>query len=335
MKKKVMCMLLTGMMAASMIAGCGNSGNASANAGADTNTDASADAADSSADQSADVTPDTTAANSASAATGDFDNSEYINVVSREDGSGTRGAFIELFGVEEKNDAGEKIDNTTDEAIITNSTDVMLTTVSGDEYSIGYVSLGSLNDSVKAVSIDGAEATVDNIKSGDYTIARLFNIATKGTPSDVAQDFINFIMSADGQKIIEDNGYIPVDEGAAAYQASNAKGKVVVGGSSSVSPVMEKLVEAYSKANTNIQVDVQTTDSTTGVSSTVEGSYDIGMASRDLKDDETAQGVEGKTIAKDGIAVIVNNESSVDELSTDQVKSIFTGETTSWSDITK
>ena len=144
MKKKVMCMLLTGMMAASMIAGCGNSGNASANAGADTNTDASADAADSSADQSADVTPDTTAANSASAATGDFDNSEYINVVSREDGSGTRGAFIELFGVEEKNDAGEKIDNTTDEAIITNSTDVMLTTVSGDEYSIGYVSLGSL-----------------------------------------------------------------------------------------------------------------------------------------------------------------------------------------------
>lgn len=168
MKKKVMCMLLTGMMAASMIAGCGNSGNASANAGAVTNTDAGTDtsgAADNSTDQSADVTPDTTAA-SAAAESSDFDNSEYINVVSREDGSGTRGAFIELFGVEEKNDAGEKIDNTTDEAIITNSTDVMLTTVSGDEYSIGYVSLGSLNDSVKAVSIDGAEATVDNIKSG-------------------------------------------------------------------------------------------------------------------------------------------------------------------------
>lgn len=225
MKKKVMCMLLTGMMAASMIAGCGNSGNASANAGADTNTDASADAADSSADQSADVTPDTTAANSASAATGDFDNSEYINVVSREDGSGTRGAFIELFGVEEKNEAGDKIDNTTDEAIITNSTDVMLTTVSGDEYSIGYVSLGSLNDSVKAVSIDGAEATVDNIKSGDYTIARPFNIATKGTPSDVAQDFINFIMSADGQAVISDNKYIPVDDGAAAFESNGRKRK--------------------------------------------------------------------------------------------------------------
>ena len=153
--------------------------------------------------------------------------------------------------------------------------------------------------------------------------------------SDAANDFVSYIMSAEGQKIVQDNGYIPVDEAAASYKVTGAKGKVVVGGSSSVSPVMEKLVEAYSKANKDIQVEVQTTDSTTGVSSTIEGSYDIGMASRDLKDDETSQGVEGKTIAKDGIAVIVNNESSVDELSTDQVKSIFTGETTSWSDVSK
>ena len=239
-----------------------------------------------------------------------------ITVMSREDGSGTRGAFIELFS-------------------ITNSTSVMMSSVANDANAIGYISLGSLNDTVKAVKIDGAEASVDNVKNGSYKVVRPFNIVLGKKTSDAANDFVNYIMSADGQKIIEDNGYIPVDEGAAAYQASNAKGKVVVGGSSSVSPVMEKLVEAYSKANTNIQVDVQTTDSTTGVSSTVEGSYDIGMASRDLKDDETAQGVEGKTIAKDGIAVIVNNESSVDELSTDQVKSIFTGETTSWSDITK
>ena len=227
-----------------------------------------------------------------------------ITVMSREDGSGTRGAFIELFGIEEEEN-GEKVDKTTDEASITNSTSVMMSSVA------------------------------NNVKNGSYKVVRPFNIVLGKKTSDAANDFVNYIMSADGQKIIEDNGYIPVDEGAAAYQASNAKGKVVVGGSSSVSPVMEKLVEAYSKANTNIQVDVQTTDSTTGVSSTVEGSYDIGMASRDLKDDETAQGVEGKTIAKDGIAVIVNNESSVDELSTDQVKSIFTGETTSWSDITK
>ena len=257
-----------------------------------------------------------------------------ITVMSREDGSGTRGAFIELFGIEEEEN-GEKVDKTTDEASITNSTSVMMSSVANDANAIGYISLGSLNDTVKAVKIDGAEASVDNVKNGSYKVVRPFNIVLGKKTSDAANDFVNYIMSADGQKIIEDNGYIPVDEGAAAYQASNAKGKVVVGGSSSVSPVMEKLVEAYSKANTNIQVDVQTTDSTTGVSSTVEGSYDIGMASRDLKDDETAQGVEGKTIAKDGIAVIVNNESSVDELSTDQVKSIFTGETTSWSDITK
>ena len=257
-----------------------------------------------------------------------------IDVISREDGSGTRGAFIELFGIEEKQ-GDEKVDMTTEDASITNSTSVMMTTVAGDENAIGYISLGSLNDTVKAVKIDGAEASVDNVKNGSYKVVRPFNIVLGKKTSDAANDFVNYIMSADGQKIIEDNGYIPVDESAAAYKAGNAKGKVVVGGSSSVSPVMEKLVEAYGKANTNVQVEVQTTDSTTGVSSTVEGSYDIGMASRDLKDDETAQGVEGKTIAKDGIAVIVNNESSVDELSTDQVKSIFTGETTSWSDITK
>ncbi len=335
MKKKVMCMLLTGMMAASMIAGCGNSGNASANAGADTNTDASADAADSSADQSADVTPDTTAANSASAATGDFDNSEYINVVSREDGSGTRGAFIELFGVEEKNEAGDKIDNTTDEAIITNSTDVMLTTVSGDEYSIGYVSLGSLNDSVKAVSIDGAEATVDNIKSGDYTIARPFNIATKGTPSDVVQDFINFIMSADGQAVISDNKYIPVDDGATAFESNGASGKVVVAGSSSVTPVMEKLKEAYVAVNSGAEIEIQESDSTTGMTAAMDGTCDIGMASRELKDSETEGGLTAAVIAMDGIAVIVNNDNPTTDLSKDTVKGIYTGEITSWDGVTE
>ena len=333
MKKKVMCMLLTGMMAASMIAGCGNSGNASASAGADTNTDASADAADSSADQTADTAAaDTTADTTAS---GDFDNSEYINVVSREDGSGTRGAFIELFGVEEKNDAGEKIDNTTDEAIITNSTDVMLTTVAGDEYSIGYVSLGSLNDSVKAVSIDGAEATVDNIKSGDYTIARPFNIATKGTPSDVAQDFINFIMSADGQAVISDNKYIPVDDGAAAFESNGASGKIVVAGSSSVTPVMEKLKEAYAAVNSGAEIEIQESDSTTGMTAAMDGTCDIGMASRELKDSETEGGLTATVIAMDGIAVVVNNDNPTKDLSKDTVKGIYTGEITSWDGVTE
>ena len=335
MKKKVMCMLLTGMMAVGMIAGCGS--NSSTNTGADASADAGSDAsADSSADTTTDTTADTQAdTTAADAASGDFDNSEYINVVSREDGSGTRGAFIELFGVEEKNDAGEKIDNTTDEAIITNSTDVMLTTVAGDEYSIGYVSLGSLNDSVKAVSIDGAEATVDNIKSGDYTIARPFNIATKGTPSDVAQDFINFIMSADGQAVISDNKYIPVDDGAAAFESNGASGKVVVAGSSSVTPVMEKLKEAYAAVNSGAEIEIQESDSTTGMTAAMDGTCDIGMASRELKDSETEGGLTATVIAMDGIAVIVNNDNPTTDLSKDTVKGIYTGEITSWDGVTE
>ena len=336
MKKKVMCMLLTGMMAASMIAGCGNSGNASgnasANAGADTNTDASADAADSSADQSADVTPDTTAANSASAATGDFDNSEYINVVSREDGSGTRGAFIELFGIEEKDADGNKIDNTTEEANITNSTEVMLTSVAGDEYAIGYVSLGSLNDTVKALKIDGAEATAENIKAGTYKIARPFNIATKGDATGLAADFINYIMSDEGQKVIEDNGYISQGSNG-AFTSDGSTGKIVVAGSSSVTPVMQKLIEAYKAINKDAEIELQESDSTTGMTAAMEGTCDIGMASRELKDSETEGGLTAQVIAMDGIAVIVNKNNPATDLTTDQVKSIFTGEAATWADV--
>ena len=334
MKKKVMCMLLTGMMAASMIAGCGNSGNASANAGADTNTDASADAADSSADQSADVTPDTTAANSASAATGDFDNSEYINVVSREDGSGTRGAFIELFGIEEKQSDGTKVDMTTTDAQITNNTSVMLTTVAGDEYAIGYVSLGSLNDSVKALKIDGAEATADNNENGSYKVSRPFNIAVKkDLDNEVAKDFMAYIMSTEGQEIVSNEKYIPVSD-VEAYAGSKPSGKCVVGGSSSVSPLMEKLIEAYKKVNPNADIELQTSDSTTGMTSTIEGSYDIGMASRELKDDEASE-LEATVIATDGIAVIVNKANTADELSADQVKSIYVGDVTTWDEVSK
>ena len=255
-----------------------------------------------------------------------------ITVISREDGSGTRGAFIELFGIEVKNDAGEKVDMTTDDAEITNSTSVMMTSVAGDASAIGYISLGSLNDTVKAVKIDGAEATVDNIKSGTYKIARPFNIATKGEVSDVAQDFIKFIMSEDGQKVVEDNGYISQgNEGA--YEAAGLSGKIVVGGSSSVTPVMEKLKEAYVALNPDVTIEVQQSDSTTGMTSAIEGVCDIGMASRDLKDSETEKGLTGTTIAMDGIAVIVNNDSPVEELSSDSVKGIYTGEITDWADV--
>lgn len=266
---------------------------------------------------------------SASSETG-FDISKDISVVSREDGSGTRGAFIELTGVEEKDADGNKVDNTTLDASITNSTEVMMTTVSGNDYAIGYASLGSLNDTVKAVKVGGVEATADNINAGTYTLARPFNIVTGDSVSEVAQDFINYIMSEDGQKIISDNGYIEV-ENTGSFTSSKVKGSIVVAGSSSVTPVMEKLKEAYAKVNSNASIEIQESDSTTGVNSAIEGTCDIGMASRDLKDEE--KGVKATAIAKDGIAVIVNNNNTIDDLTVDQIKDIFTGAVTTWADV--
>lgn len=266
---------------------------------------------------------------SASSETG-FDTSKDISVVSREDGSGTRGAFIELTGVEEKDADGNKVDNTTLDASITNSTEVMMTTVSGNDYAIGYASLGSLNDTVKAVKVGGVEATADNINAGTYTLARPFNIVTGDSVSEVAQDFINYIMSEDGQKIISDNGYIEV-ENTGSFTSSKVKGSIVVAGSSSVTPVMEKLKEAYAKVNSKASIEIQESDSTTGVNSAIEGTCDIGMASRDLKDEE--KGVKATAIAKDGIAVIVNNNNTIDDLTVDQIKDIFTGAVTTWADV--
>lgn len=262
-------------------------------------------------------------------------NGSAITVLSREDGSGTRGAFIELFGIQEENESGEKVDMTTADAGITNSTSVMMSSVANDVNAIGYISLGSLNDTVKAVKIDGAEASVENVENGTYGIVRPFNIVVKeGEIKPVAQDFINYVMSADGQAVVEDNGYIAVSD-QPAFTSDNSEGKIVIGGSSSVSPVMEKLAEAYEQVNPKADVELQTTDSTTGVSSTVEGSYDIGMASREIKEEETAQGVVGMKIAQDGIAVVVNQENAQEELSSDQVKGIFTGEITTWDGVRK
>lgn len=262
-------------------------------------------------------------------------NGSAITVLSREDGSGTRGAFIELFGIQEENESGEKVDMTTADAGITNSTSVMMSSVANDVNAIGYISLGSLNDTVKAVKIDGAEASVENVENGTYGIVRPFNIVVKeGEIKPVAQDFINYVMSADGQVVVEDNGYIAVSD-QPAFTSDNSEGKIVIGGSSSVSPVMEKLAEAYEQVNPKADVELQTTDSTTGVSSTVEGSYDIGMASREIKEEETAQGVVGMKIAQDGIAVVVNQENAQEELSSDQVKGIFTGEITTWDEVRK
>lgn len=317
MKKSAAVLLALGM-AVMGLAGCSGSSNSTATTAA---TEAATTA----------VTT-TAAAETTTEAAKDNTLEGPITVISREDGSGTRGAFIELFGIEVKNDAGEKVDMTTDDAEITNSTSVMMTSVAGNTEAIGYISLGSLNDTVKAVKINGAEATVDNIKSGTYKIARPFNIATKGEVSDVAQDFIKYIMSEDGQKVVEDNGYISQGNDG-AYESAGLSGKVVVGGSSSVTPVMEKLKEAYVALNPDVTIEVQQSDSITGMTSAIEGVCDIGMASRDLKDSEIEKGLTGTTIAMDGIAVIVNNDSPVEELSSDSVKGIYTGEITDWADV--
>lgn len=258
-----------------------------------------------------------------------------ISVYSREDGSGTRGAFIELFGIEQKDADGNKVDMTTDMAMITNSTAVMMTTVAGDEQGIGYISLGSVNDTVKALKIDDVEATVENVKAGTYKIVRPFNIITNGELDkldEVSADFVNYILSADGQKVIEDNGYIAAVDDAKAYEAAGVSGKVVVAGSSSVTPVMEKLAEAYKALNADTTVEVQQSDSSTGVSMAIEGTCNIGMASREIKDSEVEKGAVATVIARDGIAVIVCPDASIDGLTTAQVRAIYTGEVETWED---
>lgn len=294
--KKSVSLLLAGLMLCGALAGCG--GNDAAN------TDNTADGGDASTGASGAIT-----------------------VISREDGSGTRSAFVELTGVEDDNG-----DNTTVEAEIANKTDVVLTSVAGNAKAIGYVSLGSLNDTVKAIQVDGVDATVDTVKSGDYKLSRPFNIATKGEPTGVAKDFINFIMSADGQAIVEEEGYIKVNDEAEAFTTDGSEGQIAVGGSSSVSPVMEKLIEAYQEANPKAKIELQTSDSTSGMTGAMDGTFAIGMASRELKDEERAE-LTGTAIALDGIAVVVNPENTVTNLTMDLIKSIYVGETTDWADV--
>ena len=297
--KKFIAVLAAASMVAAMAAGCGSNEDTSANG----------DAATEEGGES-----------------GSWDAANMITAVTREEGSGTRGAFTELFGVVDDEDN----DMITLDAQTTNSTAVMMTTVAENEYAIGYISLGSLDESqVKAVKIDGAEATAENIENGSYKVSRPFNVAVKpDSDNAVAKDFMAFIMSTEGQKVVADEGYIPVAD-VEAYAGEAPEGSCVVGGSSSVSPLMEKLIEAYKAVNANASIELQTSDSTTGMTSAIEGSYDIGMASRELKDEEAAE-LEGTVIATDGIAVIVNLNNPTDDLSSDQVKSIYLGDVTTW-----
>ena len=311
--KKWFAMALACMMAVGSFAGCSSSETTSAADDGSSVAEEESSASDSSAEETTGLTGD-------------------IHVLSREDGSGTRGAFIELLGIEEKDADGNKVDKTIASAEITNSTAVMMQTVAGDKAAIGYISLGSLDDSVKALKIDGVEATTDNVKNGSYSVSRPFNIVTKEETTEVAADFIAFILSEDGQKVVEDNGYVS-DGNTGAYQPSGLTGTITVAGSSSVTPVMEKLAEAYQALNSGVEIKVQQSDSTTGVTSAADGLCDIGMASRELKDEETAMGVHSQKIAMDGIAVIVNNENPLEEIAAETVKGIYVGEITGWEEV--
>lgn len=314
MKKtsRVLTLAVAALMAVSAFAGCGNNNSSSSSNGS-----GSADAS---------------SAKSETTASASFDKSKGISVITREQGSGTRDAFVELTGVLVKN-GDTKTDNTAASAVTVNGTEAVITNVKGNDAAIGYISLGSLNDSVKAAKIENVEATAENVKSGDYKISRPFNIAYKGELEGLAKDFVDFIMSADGQKVVADNGYVTVSENA-AYSGSKPSGKIVVAGSSSVSPVMEKLIEAYKAINTGADIELQTNDSSAGMTAAIEGTCDIGMASRELKDKEASE-LKSETIVKDGIAVIVNTNNTLDSLTLDQVKAIYTGETKVWSDVIK
>lgn len=325
--KKVLSTLLALTLCASMLAGCGGNSNSSSSAADSSASESSSSTSSASSESSASESESSSEASAEGTSA-----SGPITVVSREDGSGTRGAFIELTGVEAKNDAGEKVDNTTEAAAIQSSTNGVLTAVSNDETAIGYISLGSLNNDVKAVTVEGVAPSADTVKDGTYTLARPFNIVTNGEAADpVAVDFIAYCMSTDGQALATEEGYIG-DVGA-DYTSTQPAGKIVVGGSSSVSPLMEKLIEAYKTVNPNATLELQTTDSTTGVSGALDGTYTIGMASRELKDSEVEGGAKATVLAKDGIAVIVSNDNPTDNLTVDQIKGIYTGELTTWADV--
>lgn len=298
--------LVAAISATTLLAGCGNGNGSDAGTGSATGE-----------------------AQTAQGVSGD------ISVISREDGSGTRGAFVELLGIEQKNEAGEKIDYTTLAAEITNSTAVMITTVEGNSNAIGYISLGSLGDTVTALKVDGVAPSVDAVKDGSYPVARPFNIVyNEASLDDVAKDFISYIMSEEGQAIVEEEGYVSKGNNG-AYKAAGVAGEITIGGSSSVTPVMEVLAEKYEALNPDVNIEVQMSDSTTGVTSAAEGVCDIGMASRAIKDSEKELGLTDMVIAMDGIAVIVNKVNTVDGLSAEQIKDIFMGNIYTWEEVAK
>ena len=336
--KKLIALLAVSAMLMGALAGCGDStSSASETAAADSPAAVTEEAASETPAAESETTTEKASAAEETAAAEGTETAEStgsnldtdITVVSREEGSGTRSAFIELMGIED--DDG---DHTTDAAEISNSTSVVTQTIAGNTSAIGYISLGSLNDSVKAIKVDGVEASVENIKAGSYAVSRPFEVCYKEENlTDLGKDFISFIMSADGQKIVGEEGYITMDENAEAYTGSGMSGTLSLNGSTSVSPLMEVLAEAYRAINPDVTIDIQQTGSGAGITATMDGSCEIGMSSRALKDEELAEGLTEEQIALDGIAVIVNKDNGVTDLTSEQIRQIFVGEITNWADL--
>lgn len=320
--KKAISILMAALLCVSVFAACGETESSSSESSTSTSTSTS------SSETSSEASEESSEAESSEESTEGGAASGPITVVSREDGSGTRGAFVELIGVEDE----EGNDMTTVDAEISNSTEVVIQSVAGNTGAIGYISLGSLDDTVKGVKIDGVEPTAENIENGSYTVSRPFNVATKGElTNEAAQDFMNYIMSEEGQAIVAED-YIPVAD-VEAFESNGASGSVTISGSSSVSPLMQKLIEGYNAVNPNVDIELQTSDSTTGMTDAINGMSDIGMASRELKQEELDAGLVNTVIATDGIAIIVNNESPIEDLTTEQVKEIYLGNVTDWSEV--
>ena len=320
--KKAISILMAALLCVSVFAACGETESSSSESSSSTSTSTS------SSETSSEASEESSEAESSEASTEGTAASGPITVVSREDGSGTRGAFVELIGVEDE----EGNDMTTVDAEISNSTEVVIQSVAGNTGAIGYISLGSLDDTVKGVKIDGVEPTAENIENGSYTVSRPFNVATKGElTNEAAQDFMNYIMSEEGQAIVAED-YIPVAD-VEAFESNGASGSVTISGSSSVSPLMQKLIEGYNAVNPNVDIELQTSDSTTGMTDAINGMSDIGMASRELKQEELDAGLVNTVIATDGIAIIVNNESPIEDLTTEQVRDIYLGNVTDWSEV--
>ena len=320
--KKAISILMAALLCVSVFAACGETESSSSESSSSTSTSTS------SSETSSEASEESSEAESSEESTEGGAASGPITVVSREDGSGTRGAFVELIGVEDE----EGNDMTTVDAEISNSTEVVIQSVAGNTGAIGYISLGSLDETVKGVKIDGVEPTAENIENGSYTVSRPFNVATKGElTNEAAQDFMNYIMSEEGQAIVAED-YIPVAD-VEAFESNGASGSVTISGSSSVSPLMQKLIEGYNAVNPNVDIELQTSDSTTGMTDAINGMSDIGMASRELKQEELDAGLVNTVIATDGIAIIVNNESPIEDLTTEQVRDIYLGNVTDWSEV--